>query len=291
MKKVNVTAVVVPQVLCNLPFHPIPSRWNGATYPIFNLPILDLVTLEKIDLLGVDVFIVVLLHGWQTGPPGSPVTFEMHFGWILAGGTDACAPTTQVATYHASCVTGDDILRQFWEVEDKPLSGISLTPEERCAVQHFKSNRRCMGFVVPLPKRDSAKPIGESRSLVVWRFLLLKRNLHLKDQFGEFNNVIKEYFDIGHAEILPQGDLNKSTPDVYHLPMHAAWKESSTTTKVEAVFDASMKSMSGVSLNDTLMVGPTVHPALVDVLLRFRKHRIAIVADISKMYQVVELPP
>ena len=46
-------------------------------------------------------------------------------------------------------------------------------------------------FVVPLPRRDSAKPIGESRSLVVWRFLSLERNLHLKGQFSELN-VMKE---------------------------------------------------------------------------------------------------
>ena len=72
--------------------------------------------------------------------------------------------------------------------------------------------------------------------------------------------------------------------------MHAVRKESSTTTKVRAVFDASMKTMSGVSLNDVLTVGPTVHPPLVDVLLRFRKYRIAVVADISKMYRAIELP-
>ena len=42
-----------------------------------------------------------------------------------------------------------------------------------------------------------------------------------------------------------------------------------------------MKTVSGVSLNDTLMVGPTVHLSLVDVLIRFQLHRIALVADIS----------
>ena len=102
---------------------------------------------------------------------------------------------------------------------------------------------------------------------------------------------MKEYFDLGHAEPVPPQDLNKSTCEVYYLPMHAVYKESSTTTKICAVFDASMKSMSGVSLNDILMVGPTVHPPLIDVMLRFRMHRIAIVADISKMYRAIELPP
>ena len=66
-------------------------------------------------------------------------------------------------------------------------------------------------------------------------------------------------------------------------------KESSATTKVRAVFDASAKSTTNVSLNDTLLVGPTVHSPLIDVLLRFRLHRVALTADVSKMYRAVQL--
>ncbi len=44
-----------------------------------------------------------------------------------------------------------------------------------------------------------------------------------------------------------------------------------------------------MSLNETLRVGPTMHPQLIDVLLRFRFHRIALTSDISKMYRAVEL--
>ena len=39
------------------------------------------------------------------------------------------------------------------------------------------------------------------------------------------------------------------------------------------------------------MVGPTIYPQLVDILLRFRSCSIAIKADISKMYRTVELSP
>ena len=60
-------------------------------------------------------------------------------------------------------------------------------------------------------------------------------------------------------------------------------------TKVRAVFDASIQSSTGVSLNDQLLLGPTVHSPLVDVLLRFRLHRIAITTDICKMYRAVDL--
>ena len=71
--------------------------------------------------------------------------------------------------------------------------------------------------------------------------------------------------------------------------MHAVKKKSSTTTKIRVVFDASAKSSTGVSLNDILLVGPTIHPPLLDVLLRFRLHRVALVADVSRMYRAIEL--
>ena len=39
------------------------------------------------------------------------------------------------------------------------------------------------------------------------------------------------------------------------------------------------------------MVGPTLHSSLLDVLLRFRCHVVAITADINNMYRAFELPP
>jgi len=45
----------------------------------------------------------------------------------------------------------------------------------------------------------------------------------------------------------------------------------------------------GVSLNDTLLVGPIVHSSLIDVLLRFRLHRVALTADVSRMYRAIAL--
>ena len=47
----------------------------------------------------------------------------------------------------------------------------------------------------------------------------------------------------------------------------------------------------GGSLNDTLLVGPTVHRPLIDALLRFQMHRIALTTDMSKMYRAIELVP
>ena len=90
---------------------------------------------------------------------------------------------------------------------------------------------------------------------------------------------------------MPIADLDKPVKEVFYLPIYVVRKESSTTTKVRAVFDASAFTSSGISLNDTLMVGPTVHPPLVDVLIRFRTHRTALIADVSRMYRAILLTP
>ena len=52
---------------------------------------------------------------------------------------------------------------------------------------HTKDGR----FMVPLPKQENAKPLGESRSPTIQSFLSLERNLHSKNQFQEFGAVMK----------------------------------------------------------------------------------------------------
>jgi hypothetical protein len=186
------------------------------------------------------------------------------------------------------------LLRKFWEIEEGPGNNTDLSPEERAAVSHFKENHHRTKdgrFVVPLPKKPDPPSLGESRSQAVRRFVSLERSLQLKNEFSTFNSVMQEYSDLCHAEPVPPADLGKPEKGVFYLLIHAVKKESSTTTKIRAVFDASAKSSSGVSLNDLLLVGPMVHSRLIDVLLRFRLHRVALTTDVSKMYRAIELTP
>ena len=292
-RKLDVTAVVVSRVTCDLPLHPIPfnSTWNHLSNlnladPGFGQP-------GRIDLLlGVEVFVKVMRHGRRLGISGSPCAFETDFGWVLAGCTNSCNPTRNALVHHVSLLSGDDLIRRFWEIEEKPTSDPVLTPEERTALDHFKNHHTHLPdgkFVVPLPWKPNMDPLGESRSQAVRRFISFERSLHSSGHFQEFAAVIDEYFKMGHAELVPKVDMEKPPHDVFYLPMHSVRKESSTTTKVRAVFDASAKTSTGTSLNDMLLVGPTVHSSLVDVLLQFRLHRVALTADVSKMYRAIAL--
>ncbi|GFW97579.1 pro-Pol polyprotein [Trichonephila clavipes] len=59
--------------------------------------------------------------------------------------------------------------------------------------------------------------------------------------------------------------------------------------KFRVGFDGSAKSSSGISLNDKFMVGPQLQTDLTTLLFRFRTHKIAITADIEKMYRQLPL--
>ena len=291
-KKISITAIVVDKVTRDLPFLPVSLREEWSHLHDINLADSDFGRPSKVNiLLGIDIFVDVLLHGRRCGAPGTLVALETLFGWLLAGFTDSLLPTVNIATCHASCsTTGDELIRRFGETEDGPLGDTSLTPEKRLAIKHFetKHSRTTHGrFVVPLPRSADTRSIGESRSAAVRRFLSLERKLHSNNQFKAIGEIMNEYITLGHAEPVPIENLEMNPSDVFCLPMHAVCKESSTTTIIRAVFDASMKSSSGVSLNETLMIGPTVHSSLVDVSIRFRMHKIALVADVSKMYRAI----
>ena len=67
------------------------------------------------------------------------------------------------------------------------------------------------------------------------------------------------------------------------------FRKDKTTTKCRAVFDASTKNEEGASLNNCLLPGAALQPDLVSILLRFRLHRVAMMADVRKMFLQVKV--
>lgn len=58
------------------------------------------------------------------------------------------------------------------------------------------------------------------------------------------------------------------------------------------MYDASSKTSSSISLNDTLITGPKLQVNISDVLLQFRAHNVVFTCDIRQMYlQIMVQPP
>ena len=98
---------------------------------------------------------------------------------------------------------------------------------------------------------------------------------------------MKEYCDLKHAEVVPTRDIGKPPSECFYMPMHGVLKVNSTTTRLRVVFDASARTTSGFSLNETVLPGPSLNPLLSSVILRFRLHLIVMSADISKMFREI----
>lgn len=184
------------------------------------------------------------------------------------------------------------LLGSLYELEQLPAEETPRTSEEQQAVVHFQDTLRRDGngrYRVSLPRKLPTPVLGQSRDIALRRYLSNERSLKRQDAWTIFCDAVTEYGKLGHAELVPSEDLAKASKLTYYLPMHGIVNLSSTTTKLRAVCDASSKTSTGVSLNDTLLPGPSLYPLLTTVINRFRTHSIGMTADVSKMFREVGL--
>lgn len=204
-------------------------------------------------------------------------------GWIIAGSIPFKQP--QIIC-HLNTPQID--FSRFWEIEELPNIK-HYSPDEQACEQHFAKNitRTSDGrYVVALPFNKKIDQLGTSRLRALRRFFALENRLN-KDQNlkNQYHEVIEEYFTLNHMEPAPDSE------EGFYLPHHAIIKTSSMTTKLRVVFDGSATSSTGISLNETLFVGPTIQSDLFSILLKFRLHNYVITGDIEKMYRQVLVRP
>ncbi|XP_055632855.1 uncharacterized protein LOC129773282 [Toxorhynchites rutilus septentrionalis] len=244
-----------------------------------------------IDLIfGVENFYDLLRDGQLQNGPGEPILQNTALGWLVSGKVRSGRIKSSVVNLACSIATIEEQLARFWEIEScRTTSTFSL--EEAACEEHFARTtfRDPNGrFVVAFPKRESTfSKLGSSKEIATRRFLSLERRLlanpALKDNYSAF---IREYAELGHMEMVANPDPQLPT---YYLPHHCVIRPDSITTKLRVVFDASCPTNTGVSLNDTLMVGPQIQDDLVAILLRFRFPQYAIISDIEKMYRQIRM--
>ena len=99
--------------------------------------------------------------------------------------------------------------------------------------------------------------------------------------------MIKEQLSKGIIE-----QVDKSEPSVHgathYIPHHAVIRQDKQTTKLRVVYNASAQG-DGPSLNDCLYAGPKFCQNIMDIILRFRVHKVALAADIEKAFLMVSM--
>jgi hypothetical protein len=286
----SLNALVLPRITSFLPAESCDkSNWphlNGLVLadPDFNKP-------GSIDLLlGSDVFWNLLQDGRRSGPSNAPVALRSTLGWLVAGNVDSSSKKLHV---HVADVNLDSRLQQFWELEAVPVHRSMSVEEEQCE-SHFATNhtRDATGrFTVAIPWKSPPPNIGFSRDMALRRFKSLEKRLAVQPKYREqYVDFMREYHTLGHMEVVPEEEIALPQNPTFFIPHHFVLKEDSTTTKLRVVFDASAKSSSGNSLNDAMMVGPTLQDNLVEIITRFRCHPIAFTADVAKMYRQIRIP-
>ena len=120
------------------------------------------------------------------------------------------------------------------------------------------------------------------------RLFNLENRFQRKPELKEkYHNAMEEYISKGYAEQIPEAEIQSDRKDIYYIPHQAVIKEGRETTKIRIVFDGSRKAKDEKSLNEKLYAGPALQPILNDIILRFRLHNTALVADIQKMFLMI----
>ena len=267
--------------------------------PLFHKP-------GRIDvLLGADVLPYVQSPSNTSDPPSSIIAVNTVFGHAFMGTYQPTSSTAtpdrasiQLVNESAAPATLKHLIKQvaqFWETENPLLMASPYTAEEQRVLQEYSVTHKCIShagnYQVQLPRRLEKRQLGESKTQAIQRYYQNESSHQKKGTLPQYQGVVKEYIELDHARLCTAEELQLPPSVSYHLPMHGVVKSSSTTTKLRVVFDGSATTTSGWSLNDTLSVGPMLHPKMAEILIRFRKYRIAVTGDISKMYREILLAP
>ena len=220
------------------------------------------------------------------------------FGWVLAGSfhiqrleakeSRKCMALTATDAYPWSKL--EKLLDGFWNMESIGLveKNDVYTKEEREAVRFFErsvsfSNNK---YVVALPFKENSPELLSNYSQARTRLISCEKSLK-RDELkrAAYKTAIEDYVKCGFARELTKEEL-KAIEDKprYYVPHPPVFKESSSSTKVRIVFDASAKDPNGNSLNDCLLKGPHLLPDIAAVLLRFRMHKFSLNGDLRKMF-------
>lgn len=279
-------ALVVQKITNALPTKKInTSKWHNLKQLALADP--DPGTPAPIDvLLGVDVWGEIIKPEILKCNDVEPHAQASEFGWIVFGPVNVDDDARTNAYFISAEKSLEELLEKFWQQEEICIAPTFNDEEMLCekifaeTVERNRDGR----YVVQLPFKLDAGILGNSYNSAYKQFMALERRLYsnpeLKSKYTEF---MREYISLNHMALAEKKPLDES--QVYYIPHHPV--RTDEEDKFRIVFNASSKTSTGISLNDTQLVGPTLQDNLVDIIMRFRRYQFAFNGDIAKMYRQI----
>ncbi|XP_054724348.1 uncharacterized protein LOC129234379 [Uloborus diversus] len=213
---------------------------------------------------------------------------ETIFGHTVQGRTDS--NKRDVNCLRVSVGNINTQLKSFWDLESL---GIIEKNEGNTAnldaVKEFQANSKFVNgrYEARLLWKDSRELLGNNLEVAKVRFSNLENKL-LKNNslFEDYNSILRDQFDQGIIQLCPEEFVNN---DCYYMPHRPVIREDKTTTKTRIVFDASSKQAGYLSLNECLSPGSNLNPNVLDIILKFREHKVAFSADIEKAFLQISI--
>ena len=176
-------------------------------------------------------------------------------------------------------------LQRFWSLES-----LGILPEKETTLEQFVQQISFDKgqYEVCLPWKESHPPLTSNYELCHRRLnRLYKRLKQDPERLHEYDAVIKDQLSKGVIEVVqnPNGACENR---INYLPHHAIVRSDKETTKLRMVYDASARD-NGPSLNDCLYTGPKFGQNILEILLRFRIHNVALIGDVEKAFLMISV--
>ncbi|XP_055367455.1 uncharacterized protein LOC114862962 [Betta splendens] len=264
-------------------------------------------------LLGRDVIRAHKVREQINGPHNAPFAQRLDLGWVVVG--DVCLgnvhkpmvktfktnvlengrpsifqPCTSFIharearhDYDQRCSVNEKMLGQSVFIQTEHDNKPAPSVEDKVFLKRMDAKvyrDEDNSWVAPLPFREPRQRLPNNKEQAISRFTSLKRTMkrkpEMQQQYVEFMGRI---FANGHAEVAPQ---LKENEECWYLPTFGVYHPQKPN-QIRVFFDSSAQ-WSGTSLNDVLLKGPDLNNSLLGVLLRFRKEKVAVLADIQQMF-------
>ncbi len=292
---VTINALTFP-VLCS----PLPSRINTNCPHLEGLDLADDwdQTDGAIDLLiGSDHYWDIVTGETRTGEMG-PVAVKSSLGWLLSGpvtgtsnnnmGAHSNLIISRPAEAYSISTNETNLVKtieKFWNTESIGIKEPDPDNEESFMTNVSYKNDR---YEITLPWKEE-RPSDHYNLSYNRVKSLQQRLLNDHDLLMEYDQIIKDQLDTGIIEKIPPEEINRST-NVHYMPHHGVVRKDKQTTKLRVVYDGSATPGDGeLSINDCFHPGPNHIPKLLDVLVKFRYHPVALSADIEKAFLMISI--